>query len=449
MKRAKYIVYYMVGSLFSLLALGSCSDVDEPVNDWSFTFDMNEWVFTSDEKKAVEFPFDVDEFDDALRGYFNYKDLIGISRKYYDYLWMSEDGVLSASADTINTAVLWVGVQPYKAYFDEVIHARSEALLPTIVVKDRFWNKEDCKPFDVEAFAQEVKENKGCRDSELKLLSSGKVCHLPTEMCKSRIHHDPTVPLLLHYTSHEVIATIDDEPIAIKYTAWGEAPLILVSTPLLFTNYGVTYDRENLRFILSLMEEALKSDAEMGVKISTKAWTSCYEKQTAKRLLYVSEAKPKPKPKSKPSDWNFDFSGLRSDLLNLLIVALFIGFLLLYARRRQRIIPVIKEPENRTVELAKQIGNKFYWKAESREVLRRKFVILLDWIRERTNIHFEDNESLEANVNHLARLLGERPQPLLLFFRRMFFLLQNSIIVSEKEMMDSVDKMNSIIKKLK
>lgn len=479
MKRAKYIVYYMVWSIFSLLVFGSCDNqvYKDPLNDWSVTFGTNE-AGSIDDVHPYDYPFDVGGLQEHLDGYYNYYDDEETLHEYCRFLWTSENGHLSKSVDTIPTALLWVGTQPYRAdYFDKVIHARSESLLPTIVVKDSFWHADDCRPFDIEAFAKEVNENRGCRDSELKLLSSGKVCHLPTEMCKSRIHHDSTVPLLRHYTSHKVIATIDDEPIAIRYSAPDEAPLILVSTPLLFTNYGCSYDGENFRFILQLMDEVFVSDeiisvekmraekmkVEKGKVVTTDdeevvdeetevvvvadealtyAWTLYFEKRSPKQLLYVSQYFPSP-------SGFLPGLGLSSTLIDLLIAAVFIGFLLFYARRRQRIVPVIQEPKNRTVELAEQIGKNYYWRNETREVLRKKFVILLDWVKERTNISFEDNESLERNVAHLAKLLGENPQPLLLFFRRMFFLQQNAIIVSVKEMRDRIDKMNSIIKKLK
>ncbi len=69
-------------------------------------------------------------------------------------------------------------------------------------------------------------------------------------------------------------------------------------------------------------------------------------------------------------------------------------FIVFRAKRRQRIIPIIKPPANDTLEFAKTIGRLYYEQKNNRIIAEKRILYLIDFIRMRFNIsvsEFDDD----------------------------------------------------------
>lgn len=407
-------ILHIIVLICSVLILGSC---DKHITDWECSF-----------AEVGRDPFGVSVFEEII-----FTD----NRVYKDI----EFDKYSNRLDTITSALLCVGQwnEPHRICYNESVYKRSQNKLATIIAKDEFWNKEDCRPFDVEKFAAEIKEKKRHEVSKILIKETGKYYYFPTEMCRSRIYPEQN-KYLWQYDSVQIIATIDDEPVAVKYVKNDGAPLLLVSIPLLFTNYGVTYVHDDT-YCCDLIVDLMNEVSGFG-----NSWLLHYESNEGYPRIYETE---RVSHSSSPRSPEIGFSGILDDLRTLAIIALFIGFLLFYSKRRQRIIPVIKKPKNRTVDFAQQIGKNYYWKGEVGAILRKKIVIFFEIIKERTNLKFEKDNSLHDDIVYLSKLIGMKPDEVESLFIKLINIQRSKTDVSLELMKDYINKMNMIINKLK
>ncbi len=407
---------HIIVLICSVLILGAC---DRRYMDWSCSFDDNGGD-----------PFGVSVFEAVIFSDNN-------------VLWDAEFDKYSDRLDTINSALLCVGQwnEPHKICYNKSVYERSQNKLATILAKDEFWDKKNSHPFDVDKFAEEIKRKHHHKVSKIYIKKTGKYYYFPTEMCRSRIYPVKN-QFLWQYDSVQVIATIDDEPVAVKYVKNDGAPLLLVSIPLLFTNYGSTYVYDNT-YCCDLIVDLMNEVSGFG-----NSWLLHYERDLRNSCLYETED-TRVRHKSSSKSPSVDLSSYLQDIRNLLIIAMFIGFLLYYTKRRQRIIPVIKKPKNRTVDFAQQVGKNYYWKKETSVILRKKIVIFLELIRERTNLKFENGDSLHDDIVYLSKLIGEKNEDLDKLFIKLIEIQRNKSDVSLDLMKDYINKMNQIINKLK
>ena len=137
-------------------------------------------------------------------------------------------------------------------------------------------------------------------------------------------------------------------PLVAMVRPWGKGEIILVSTPLLFTNYGVL-DEKNATYIFRIL-------SQMGELPIVR--TEGYMKETAQTqrspLRYFLS--------QRPLRWAI--------YLSMFAILLFMVFT---ARRRQRAIPVIQEPENKSLEFTKLIGTLYYQKNDHANLVHKKF----------------------------------------------------------------------------
>ena len=112
---------------------------------------------------------------------------------------------------------------------------------------------------------------------------------------------------------------------------WGKGEVILVSTPLIFTNYGML-DGKNATYIFRLL-------SQMGKLPIVR--TEGYMKETAQ----VQQSPFRYLLAHQPLRWAL--------YLTMITIILFMIFT---AKRRQRVIPVIHEPANKSLEFTELIG---------------------------------------------------------------------------------------------
>ena len=114
----------------------------------------------------------------------------------------------------------------------------------------------------------------------------------------------------------------------------GSGEIVLVTTPLLFTNYGML-DGDNAAYLFRLLSHLKGLPV-----VRTEAYGVGAQVEVSPFRYFLSQ---------RPLRWAL--------YLTMLVLVLFMVFT---ARRRQRAIPVIREPANRNLEFAELIGTLYY-----------------------------------------------------------------------------------------
>jgi len=163
--------------------------------------------------------------------------------------------------------------------------------------------------------------------------------------------------------SFEVIVRDDDNnPLAVRAFI-GRGELIIVSNPLMFTNYGIL-DRQNASYafrLLNYLDDLPISRVE------------AYGYHTDAPLT--------------PMRYILSVAPLRWALYTT--IALIIFFMIFTARRRQRIIPVVVTPPNRTLAFMQLISNLYCQKHDNAEILRMKYTYFCSTVKNQTSVDLQ------------------------------------------------------------
>ncbi len=176
----------------------------------------------------------------------------------------------------------------------------------------------------------------------------------------------------------QLVAANDlDLPVFIKIS-WGKGFLYLNSTPLAFTNAYLLYGQNAEFASLSLSH----------LPGRTTYWTEFYhlgrlEAQTPLRFILTNE----------PLRWAY--------YITILSIILFMIF---EARRRQRIIPVIKPLTNTSVEFTQTIGNLYYQSADHKNIAEKRITFLQEQLRSKYGIN--THQLNEHSILTLSRKTG-------------------------------------------
>ncbi len=156
-------------------------------------------------------------------------------------------------------------------------------------------------------------------------------------------------------TRTTVLANNDfDLPVLLR-VRWGKGNLIVSSTPLVFSNIYLLHENHT-EFAEVTLSYLPKQDV---------VWTAFYqlgrlEAGTPLRFILTSE----------PLRWAY--------YITILSIILFMIF---EAKRKQRIIPIIKPLQNTTLEFVGAIGNLYYQNNEHKSIAEKKINFLLEHIR--------------------------------------------------------------------
>ena len=170
-----------------------------------------------------------------------------------------------------------------------------------------------------------------------------------------------------------------NEPLVI-HTFLGKGELFLVTTPLMFTNYGIL-DGNNASYafrLLSYMKDKPLFRIEAYGKHGDKPQTP---------LRYVLSEPP-----------------LRWALYSTII--LLISFMAFASRRRQRIIPVVNAPPNRSLEFMQLISNLYYQKHNNGEILKMKHTYFCAEVKSLIGIDIQENATNEQEYKRLTEKTG-------------------------------------------
>lgn len=209
-------------------------------------------------------------------------------------------------------------------------------------------------------------------------------------------------------------------PLVAMVRPWGRGEIILVSTPLLFTNYGVL-DEKNATYIFRLLSQI----GELPI-----VRTEGYTKETAQA-------------QQSPFRYFLSKQPLRWALyLTMMGVLLFMIFT---ARRRQRAIPVMREPENKSLEFTKLIGTLYYQKKNHADLVHKKYTYFAEILRREIQVDIEEVADDERSFHRIAQKTGMDEEEIGKFIREVRPVIYGGRTLTGEEMKQFIDKMNEII----
>jgi hypothetical protein len=179
----------------------------------------------------------------------------------------------------------------------------------------------------------------------------------------------------------------DNKPNFIR-VPFGRGYFYLNTLPLAYTNYNMLY-RQNARYISHTLSYLPVQDT---------FWDEYYKKnsgepQTPLRYI-ISQA---------PLRWAF--------YLTLAALALFMVF---EAKRKQRIIPIVKPLANTTLEFTETVGRLYYQYKDHHNIAEKKITYFLDHLR--TQYYVKTAELDEELYNTLAHKTGVDKQEIIKLF---------------------------------
>lgn len=210
-----------------------------------------------------------------------------------------------------------------------------------------------------------------------------------------------------------------DAPYAITRKV-GQGEITLVSTPLIFTNYGML-DHDNSIYIFRLMNQ-LK-----GLPIVR---TEAYSKKRSD----VEET---------PFRYLLSQAPLRWGLYMTLIVILL--FMIFTARRQQRAIPVVRRPANKALEFVELIGTLYFQRKDHTDLVQKKFVYFAEALRRNIQVDVEDDENDLELSRRIAKKTGVSEEKVYRLLLNVRPVVRGEMKVNEEEMRKLIEEMNEIM----
>lgn len=207
---------------------------------------------------------------------------------------------------------------------------------------------------------------------------------------------------------------------------YGKGEVIFVSSPLLFTNYGML-EGNTFVYIFRLMSYL----ADLPVYR-----TEAYVKTDA---MLVAEQSPfREFIKRPPLRWAL--------YLALLGVVLFMIFT---ARRRQRVIPIMSNPANRSLEFIQLIGTLYYQRKDHVDLVRKKFKLFAEELRKTAGVDISEVNTDDREYLLLAEKTGMNSDRLKKVIRQIRLVLHSEGNISVEEMRSLIDAMDTIVRHAK
>lgn len=214
-------------------------------------------------------------------------------------------------------------------------------------------------------------------------------------------------------------------PVAVS-VPYGKGEVIFVSSPLLFTNYGMLEGNTSV-YIFRLMSYL----ADLPVYR-----TEAYVKTDA---MLVAEQSPfREFIKRPPLRWAL--------YLALLGVVLFMIFT---ARRRQRVIPIMSKPANRSLEFIQLIGTLYYQRKDHVDLVRKKFKLFAEELRKTAGVDISDVNTDDREYLLLAEKTGMNSDRLKKVIRQIRLVLHSEGNISVEEMRSLIAAMDTIVRHAK
>jgi hypothetical protein len=165
------------------------------------------------------------------------------------------------------------------------------------------------------------------------------------------------------------LATIDHDKLHFIRIPYGKGEFFVHNQPYAFTNYNILF-KNNAEYLFKTFSY-LKNDNIL--------WDENYKpgRESNTPLAYILEQ-----------------DSLRAAWYLILLLGLL--FMIFGAKREQRIIPVVKPPENSSLEFAKTLGNLYLSNKNHKDIAKKKYTYWLDFLRENYFIQIDNPDELNA-----------------------------------------------------
>ena len=203
----------------------------------------------------------------------------------------------------------------------------------------------------------------------------------------------------------------------------GSGELFLVSTPLMFTNYGLL-DGGNASYAFRLLSCMDKLPL---TRIESYAVVHTHSNNPLRYLL----SRP-------PLRW-----ALYAALVTLILYMVFT------ARRRQRVIPVVRQPVNETLRFTRMIGNLYYQRKAYKDLLGKKYLYFCAEVKRLSGLDLQSGEPDKALCRRLAEKAGLDIRDMWPLYRELKYLLREQTTVDEDVMMHHINRINEWMRRLR
>lgn len=203
----------------------------------------------------------------------------------------------------------------------------------------------------------------------------------------------------------------------------GKGQVTVASTALLFTNYGIL-DRDQATYLLRLLSS---------MKGLPLVRTTGYSKRAAE----VAQS---------PFRYLLSKPPLRWALYLTFISILF--FMLFSIKRRQRVIPVVVSPSNKSVEFVELIGTLFFRKRDHAGLVKKRYLYFAEELRREIRVDVDEVQHDGPNFSRIAQKTGLDYEVVATLFREVRPVLYGGKQISEVEMKRFIDQMNNLINHL-
>ena len=245
---------------------------------------------------------------------------------------------------------------------------------------------------------------------------------VPSSIAGGTIHDPDGKSQIPGWTIHARRTVPDGLGPTVISRKYGRGQIVVSMSPLLFTNYGVL-DAGNGDYcmrVLSLM------DRNRPV-LRLADYQSMVEGTTEQSPLRFFLSSP-------PLRWAV-----------YLTFATLLLFFIFNAQRRQRAIPVVKEPQNRQLEFARLIGTLYFQRGDHADLLRKKYVYFAENLRRQLFVDIDNEAEDDSSFQRIALQTGlplNRIRAELRQIRRLVH--DDETVLTEDTLQMCIDQMNEI-----
>jgi hypothetical protein len=238
---------------------------------------------------------------------------------------------------------------------------------------------------------------------------------IPDKICAGFFTYN-SVEEIENYAS-VVAKTVDNEVVMIKYEL-GKGALILCSNPMIYTNYMILNNNTNMYIWNAL---AYLQDKPLIRTEYYHAGSNAAESQSPLRYLY-----------SIPS--------LKWALIITIITI--IVFMIFTAKRRQKVIPIVKSPKNRMLDFVHSVAGLYLQKNNNADIIIKKQLYWADNLKRKYGIDIINENHDSKFFMRLSEKMGKSINELSELFSVLDKIDSNTHI-SDSKMMEIITVMRS------
>ncbi len=210
----------------------------------------------------------------------------------------------------------------------------------------------------------------------------------------------------------------------------GKGRLVVVSSPLLFTNFSIL-DQHTHPYVMRLMNTlADRHVVRLDETLAAGAVTGdAADKHNASPLSYILSQPP----------------------LRWAYYMLLVGIVLLFVfgtKRRQRVIPVIHGKKNHDLEFVKLIGKLYYERHDNADLVLKKYNMMVQQVRTSIDVDLTDRRTRTDNIHTLSMTINIKPAVISALLSEVEDIHNHQLKVSDTDMIRLVDQIDAILKNI-